>query len=137
MGKNKKITAIIIVFVILAATVAAFALNYGSLKNRTEQTETEESVNTDGASKDIQDTGKPDDNLLRVDSQGNVEIGVTFINPKEVDSDYMIFETQFSSHSVNLDDYDLSKTALFKTSEGNEVKEEIVWEKDVLEDKIS
>lgn len=66
--------------------------------------------------------------LFRVDQQGEVVVGVTYLNPVENDDDYLNFEIAMDTHSVNLDLYDLS--TMIKLNVGNQlvIKENINWE---------
>lgn len=69
------------------------------------------------------------DQLFKMDGQGNVQVGAMFMNPMEENEDYYIFKTQFNTHSVDIDQYDLGKMAIFTTGDGIVLKDEIIWEK--------
>lgn len=69
------------------------------------------------------------DKLSRFDGQDAVQINATLENPIQENEQYIVIKVQFSTHSVSLDDYDFSKIASFKSSEGIELSKEILWEK--------
>ncbi|TDT63632.1 hypothetical protein EDD71_10157 [Fonticella tunisiensis] len=87
--------------------------------------------NVDNSSNKIksQEDDKLRDKLLKIDSRGSVQVGATILNPIEKDDKYIVIEMQFDTHSVDLDVYDFQRIATFKTSDGVEMNQEIIWEK--------
>ncbi|AKL96050.1 hypothetical protein CACET_c26050 [Clostridium aceticum] len=67
------------------------------------------------------------EDLYKVDMQGSVSVGVTFLNPIEEDDDYFNFDVALNTHSVDLDDYDLSQMTLLYVGDKVKITEDIQW----------
>lgn len=67
------------------------------------------------------------DELLRIDMQGAVAVAITFLNPTELDQDYLNFEVQLNTHSVNLDIYDLSEMTIVNVGEDTKINSDLEW----------
>lgn len=66
--------------------------------------------------------------LLRVDMQGDVAVGVIFLNPQEEDQDYLNFEVILDTHSVNLDEYNLGEITTLFIDDKIKITEGIKWQ---------
>lgn len=87
-------------------------------------------ITSEEADRGVQEISGLRDRLLKVDSQGgSVDAAIEFLNPVEDDNKYLVFKAQFNTHSVDLDQYDFGKMTTFKTGDGLELREEIIWEK--------
>lgn len=68
--------------------------------------------------------------LERINSEGAVELVVTFLNPINDDDEKWIFNVEMNTHSVNLDQYDLEKLITFKNDTGTVITDELTVKKD-------
>ena len=66
--------------------------------------------------------------LIRVDSNGAVAVGVTFLNPIEDSEDYLSFEVILDTHSVELDQYNLGNMATLFIGDEIKITEGLKWE---------
>lgn len=68
-----------------------------------------------------------DEELYKIDIQGNVSAGVTFLNPIEEDDDYFNFGVGLNTHSVDLDGYDLSQKTILYVGDEIKITEGLQW----------
>ncbi|MFZ5968421.1 MAG: hypothetical protein ACOYVK_14805 [Bacillota bacterium] len=124
-GKGLKILAIVLVIGLLGGYVFYFT-GLVDTKPRDERTTR---ITSEEADEEAEKVNQLSDKLFRLDSQGEVQVGALLVNPIEDDPDYLVFKTQFNTHSVDLDGYAFKNMAVFKTSDGLVLKDEIIWEK--------
>ncbi|AOY77763.1 hypothetical protein [Clostridium formicaceticum] len=67
------------------------------------------------------------EDLFIVNSEGNVAVGITFLNPIEDDENYFRFGVALNTHSVDLDAYDLSQRAVLFLENQLTISENIEW----------
>ena len=67
-------------------------------------------------------------NLLRINEEGSVDVVVTFNNVIEDDDENLVFQLNFNTHSVNLDNIEFDKLSILKTSEDIVIDNEFIWE---------
>jgi len=97
----------------------------GNLERKSQNAEVNNS-NTRQGQKDV--VKFTEEELLRSDQQGNVDVDVIFLNPlTEEKEKELVFEVMLNTHSVDLEKYDLSKISVLKTSDGIRIEDGIEW----------
>ncbi|MFT9498206.1 hypothetical protein [Anaerosolibacter sp.] len=122
--KNRKITRFIATFVILVL-VGGYILYFTDFISLGKDV----SRPIEAANEESEVINELTNRLLRIDSQSDVQVGAILVNPIKDDENFYIFKVQFNTHSVNLDQYDFNDMAIFTTSVGIELKDEVIWEK--------
>jgi uncharacterized protein YxeA len=125
--KSKNITFISILLLILVIGSISVMAIYN--KNKNNKTINESSVNVGAKGGETNNGSQPNDNLLRFNEEGSVEVVAVPEDSSEKDQKYITIQVQFDTHSVNLDEFDFSKNVIFRTSDGINLSKEIIWEK--------
>lgn len=76
---------------------------------------------------ELEDNGL-NEQLKRQDTQGEVAVTVTFLNPTHQDKDYLNFEIYLNTHSVELDKYNLEELTTLSIGNNIKIREGIEWE---------
>lgn len=126
--KNKKITKVIVIFVVLGL-VGGYILFFTDFISFRKDASSPIEAASEESVEETKVINELTNRLLRTDSQSDVQVGAILVNPIKDDANYYIFKVQFNTHSVNLDQYDFNDMAVFTTSDGIEVKDEVIWEK--------
>ncbi|WP_202710687.1 hypothetical protein [Sporosalibacterium faouarense] len=71
--------------------------------------------------------GLTEEDIIRIDNQGAVDIGAIFNNLIEKDDDYLVFKLYVNTHSVDLESIDFAKKASL-ILDGEKVTEGFSWE---------
>lgn len=133
----KKTVSIIIVSILIVSLAAVSIAelkgvsSLGFLNRKTSQ----------GGVEDLKESSKLQDGLelkenelseqlFRVDTQGDVALGITFLNPQEEDEDYLNFEIMLDTHSMDLDEYNLGEISTLFIGDEIKITEGIKWEVD-------
>lgn len=67
--------------------------------------------------------------LTRANSEGAVDIEITFLNPLENDPQFWIFSVSMNTHSVNLEQYNLSELVTFIVDGSSKAQNDLVINK--------
>lgn len=68
------------------------------------------------------------ENYTLSDSQGAVDIAISFENLIEDDSENLIFKVMLNTHSINLDALDMTKLATLESDHGLKINDGFMWE---------
>ncbi|SCY22117.1 hypothetical protein [Alkaliphilus peptidifermentans] len=140
--KNKKNVAIISIAIIGA--MAFTAVGFGTFTRLPQNTADNRQLTDEGEVVNMntyQDNTKDEvayeenyevvdvfnDKLYKIDMQGDVSVGVAFLNPIEEDNDYFNFGVALNTHSVDLDGYNLSQMTFLYVGDEVKITENIQW----------
>lgn len=69
-----------------------------------------------------------EEDMMRIDRQGGIDVGMIFNNFFEEDKDYLVFEVMVNNHSIDLQDIKYADLSSLTTSEGVRIDEGFQWE---------
>lgn len=126
--KTKIILGSLILGIIAAGIIMKIGVNSGQNTVQAEESANVPEVVSQVSQDETKITKEPKfeiEDLTHVNSEGDVEVQITFMNPMGENEEYWIFETAFNTHIVDLEQYDFSKLISFSTDEGVEIQEDI------------
>ncbi|PAB58604.1 hypothetical protein [Anaeromicrobium sediminis] len=125
----KKILIIILVLIVSATLIFSFN-KYSNTQKLSEEIVEENNIVENVDDESYEDEDKINEEFIRVDSQGSVDVAAYFHNLSEDNEEYLIFELMFNTHSVELDNIDFADLSNVKNNNGFTVDEGIIWEKE-------
>ncbi len=134
--KNKRKVTLAIFFILLAVLFLSACESIPGVSQESEESSSNEEGEAAEEGKTEEETeqetaeGNTAEELAatyRTDTQGSVSVGVAFLNPVEEDPDYFNFEVALNTHSVDLDEYDLSEMTTLHVEDQLQITEGIQW----------
>ncbi|WP_026486546.1 hypothetical protein [Caldanaerobius polysaccharolyticus] len=116
MSKLVKRITIAIVVIALISSVFYFESKLSKPKNAADNSKTVKASTTNINPQD----------LLITNDEGDISIGVSYMNPVQDDKDNLVFQVFLDNHQVDLSKLDLSGKVLFTNSEGLKV-DNVKW----------
>lgn len=72
--------------------------------------------------------GISEESLIRFDSQGGIDIAISFNNVLQDNNEFLVFKLMLNNHSVDLDSFKYAEMASLSTSDGIIIDKGFTWE---------
>jgi len=122
--KRKIVIVVLLSFVVSLFYVELIISQQKKQGNKQSQTTFQDNLKQNSGSK------KNPQDLLIMNSEGYITIGVRYLNPLEDDKDNLVFELFLDNHQVDLSTLNFNGKILFTTSEAIKVKNVKWWIED-------
>lgn len=125
---KRVVTMILVLILILVGTTMYFKKNDANVVNYIDTVKENYDNNQESKeNKEIEDQVN-EDQIMQFDSKDGIDVGVTFDNIIEEDSDYIVFKLMVNNHRYDLENIKYDELSSLITSDGTVINEGFQWE---------
>lgn len=125
--RKRLVVVPLILIIAISSIMVYFKKSEANSINNTDIVEVEDE-NTKEYLEDKSTEYEFEEDMVRMDKQGGIDVGMIFNNIFEEDKDYLVFEVMLNNHSIDLQDIRYADLSSLTTSEGIRIDEGFQWE---------